>query len=161
MSNIFNRIFNSLKEFLFPTPEQKIKKLVKQKEKIDLKIKALEKKIKPKPKPKQKDLGLIKEIEPYNHVEMYVTIKNEQVKNASMDGGYILINCSLSNTVIASDILKNMPILKIKDLLRLRKEQVILEVHHGISKSSSKESYLDVNGNKQNMPFDKIIGVLK
>lgn len=160
MSNIFKKMFDSLKDFLFPTPEQQIKKLVKQKEKIDLKISALKSKIKKPIEKKVKEQLFSK----WFNVEMYVTIKNEQARDTSMDGGFILVNCKEENVAEASDIFKNMPVKKIKQLLNLSKGQVILEVHHGISKSQTMDFYLDINGERQTLTFNNfeaIKGVLK
>ena len=93
----------------------------------------------------------IKEIEisKWYNVEAYISIVESGNKDFSpADAGYILLNVDEANLSNASDLLKKMPVQDIKTILKIPKNRVLYEVHHGISNSQDGYFYLDVNGEK-------------
>jgi hypothetical protein len=93
----------------------------------------------------------IKEIEisKWYNVEAYISIVESGNKDFSpADAGYILLNVDEANLSNASDVLKKMPVQDIKAILKIPKNRIVYEVHHGISNSQEGYFYLDVNGEK-------------
>ena len=79
------------------------------------------------------------------NVEMYITIVISG-EDGSQDAGYILLNVREQDISEASDLLRKMPIWKIKSLLGLAENQIIKDVHHGISESRQNWYFKDING---------------
>ena len=89
------------------------------------------------------------EITEWYNVEAYISIVESGNKDFSpADAGYILLNVDEANLSNASDILKKMPVQDIKTILKIPKNRVVYEVHHGISNSQDGYFYLDVDGEK-------------